>query len=203
VRSSATICFRAHDLHFVVACHGVGKHFWDVPVLSLVILGKVPTRRVTHLPRKTNNAQLYYVASIFYCLIQGFAKFSVLFLYLRIFPDSRFRLVLKITIGWMALKSTAYAFSIAFQCVPVQGIWDRDIPARCINMNMLTISGAGVSIVEDIFIMLLPISELKGLNLTLRKRIALCFIFAIGSLYLFRISPSWRVRTDLVQRVHN
>jgi len=163
-----------------------------------VILGKVPTRRVTHLPRKTNNTQLYYIASIFYCLIQGFAKFSVLFLYLRIFPDTRFRLVLKITISWMALKTVSFAFAIAFQCVPVQAIWDRDIPAKCINMNILTVSGAGISIVEDIFIMLLPISELKGLNLTLRKRIALCFIFAIGSLYLFRISPSWLMRTELV-----
>ena len=32
--------------------------------------------------------------------------------------------------------------------------------------------------------MLLPISELKGLNLTLQKRIALCSMFALGSLYV-------------------
>lgn len=61
-------------------------------------------------------------------------------------------------------------------------------------MNTLTITGAAFSILEDIFIMLLPISELKGLNLTLHKRIALCFMFAIGSLYLFRTSPSWMIK---------
>ncbi|PMD24451.1 hypothetical protein NA56DRAFT_740853, partial [Hyaloscypha hepaticicola] len=150
---------------FVGAYHGFGKHFWDVPVLSLVILGKAR----------------YYVASINYALIQNFAKFSILLLYLRIFLGDRFRLVLKITMGWMVCHTTSFVIAVVFQCVPLQAIWDHTITGRCLNMNTLTITGAAFSILEDIFIMLLPISELKGLNLTLHKRIALCFMFAIGS----------------------
>lgn len=53
---------------------------------------------------------------------------------------------------------------------------------KCLDINAATKAGQFASIIEDLIIMVLPISELKGLNLNLRKRIALCFMFAIGSL---------------------
>ena len=56
------------------------------------------------------------------------------------------------------------------------------VTGKCINLTAIVYSGAAFSIVEDLVIMLLPISELKGLNLDLRKRIALVFMFALGSL---------------------
>lgn len=52
----------------------------------------------------------------------------------------------------------------------------------CINSQAFVYSAAGFSIVEDIVIMLLPIWELRALKLDLRKRVALGFIFALGSL---------------------
>jgi hypothetical protein len=67
--------------------------------------------------------------------------------------------------------------------MPLSSLWDPFIAKKqCISLSLLIYIGAALSIFEDIVIMLLPIFELKGLNLGLRKRIALAFMFALGSL---------------------
>ncbi|KAE9374985.1 hypothetical protein N431DRAFT_335608, partial [Stipitochalara longipes BDJ] len=166
------------------AYHGFGVHFYNVPVPTLVTLG-----------------QLYYTATIFYALIQNLAKFSILLLYVRIFPTPRFRLILKITMGWMVCHTMAFTFGVAFQCFPVQALWDLSIHGQCLNVNALTIAGAIFSIVEDFVIMLLPISELKGLNLSSRKRAVLCFMFAVGSFAcvtsMIRLKVVWHYTNTL------
>jgi hypothetical protein len=110
------------------------------------------------------------------------AKFSILLLYLRIFPDKKFRLVTKIAIGWMVCQTIAFVIVVSFQCTPVDAVWDISVHGKCINSQAFVYTAAGFSILEDIVIMLLPIWELKDLRLDLRKRIALGFMFALGSL---------------------
>jgi hypothetical protein len=78
----------------------------------------------------------------------------------------------------------AFTIGVAMQCLPLDSLWDLTIHAKCNDIRVFTIWGAALSIFYDVVIMLLPIIELKGLNLTLRKRIALCFMFALGSLYV-------------------
>ncbi|KAE9365087.1 hypothetical protein N431DRAFT_353714, partial [Stipitochalara longipes BDJ] len=146
------------------AYHGFGVHVWNVRAQDQVIL-----------------QQLYYVAQIFYALIQNIAKFSILFLYLRIFPTPSFRLAVKLSMAVIVCHTIAFTIGVAMQCLPLDSLWDPTIQAKCIDIHVFAIWGAALSIFYDIVIMLLPISELKGLNLTLRKRIALCFMFALGS----------------------
>lgn len=150
-----------------------------------------PTGTKSQLQRpriKLLTFQLYYVAQIFYALIQNIAKFSILFLYLRIFPTPQFRLAVKLSMVVIVCHTIAFTIGIGMQCLPVDSLWDLTIHGKCIDLNVFAISGAALSIFYDIVIMLLPISELKGLNLTLNKRIALCFMFALGSLYASRQS---------------
>jgi Fungal rhodopsin domain len=139
-------------------------------------------------------SKLYYVAQIFYALIQNIAKFSILFLYLRIFPTPRFRQAVKLSMIVIVCHTIAFTLGVGMQCFPLDSLWDATIPAKCIDIHIFAIWGAALSIFYDIVIMLLPISELKGLNLTLRKRVALCFMFALGSLYVCLLTPS--ITTD-------
>jgi hypothetical protein len=82
-----------------------------------------------------------------------------------------------------AAHTISFLFAVAFQCVPVPSFWDPFIVKKhCINLSVLIYMGGALSIFEDIVIMLLPIYELKGLNLGLRKKVALAFMFALGSL---------------------
>jgi hypothetical protein len=84
--------------------------------------------------------------------------------------------------GWLILQIVALSLAVAFQCTPVASVWDISIPGQCINSQALVYSAAAFSILEDFVIMFLPVSELKNLKLDLRKRIALGFMFALGSL---------------------
>jgi hypothetical protein len=147
------------------AKRGFGKHFWSVPPENITIL-----------------RLLYYVSQILYVLVQNLAKFSILLLYLRIFANKRFRLIANVCVGFMICHILAFLFAVALQCVPVKSIWDPMVSGKCINSLALVYAGAGLSIFEDVVIMVLPVMELMHLNLDLRKRIALVFIFALGSL---------------------
>ena len=128
-------------------------------------------------------SQLYLTAQVFYAVIQNLAKLSILFLYLRIFPTPKFRLVLQGCIIIIACHTIAFTIGVAAQCLPVESFWNLSLKGKCIDIHGFALWGAGLSIFYDIVIILLPVSELIGLNLSMRKRIALCLMFALGSLY--------------------
>ncbi|KFY07172.1 hypothetical protein V492_07381 [Pseudogymnoascus sp. VKM F-4246] len=146
------------------AKHGFGEHFWDVPPENLEILEK-----------------LYYISQILYVVVQALAKFSILFLFLRVFPSQKFRLIVQICIGWMACHTIAFGLVVTLQCVPVQAVWDHTIKGTCSNSQAFVYAAAGFSIIEDFVIMVLPVWELKDLSLNSKKKMALIFLFALGS----------------------
>lgn len=82
----------------------------------------------------------------------------------------------------MVGHTLAFVMVVAFQCVPVMAIWDHSIHGTCTNSQAFVYSAAGFSIFEDFVIMLLPIWELKDLSLNSKKKLALIFLFALGSL---------------------
>jgi hypothetical protein len=106
----------------------------------------------------------------------------MLLLYLRIFTTDRFRQVTVGIIIFIVLHTFGFLMATCLQCVPVKGIWDMTVRAKCIDSNALVFAGAGFSIAEDMVIIFLPIPVLKNLQLGLRKRIGLIFMFALGSL---------------------
>lgn len=50
-------------------------------------------------------------------------------------------------------------------------------------------AGAGFSIFEDVVIILLPVREIKQLNLGPRRRLAIILMFTLGSLYASPLNP--------------
>lgn len=75
-----------------------------------------------------------------------------------------------------------YLGLLAFQCIPLSSIWDKNVTGKCLNLKATGYSGAAFSIVEDFAILLMPIPELLKLQLNRRKKIALSFMFSLGSL---------------------
>lgn len=70
----------------------------------------------------------------------------------------------------------------AFECLPVRSVWDKTIPSKCLNLPAVIYIGASSSIIFDFIIIGLPIPELKTLNLSLKKKITIGFMFSVGSL---------------------
>jgi hypothetical protein len=119
-----------------------------------------------------------------YAVAQPVTKVSILLFYLRIFDHGRISPAIKVSLGWMACHFVAFIFAVSLQCIPIQASWDLAISAKCINAQAVIYSAAGVNIFEDLVLIVLPIFVLKELNLSYRKRVALIFIFAMGSLYV-------------------
>ena len=82
----------------------------------------------------------------------------------------------------MTCHLIAFILEVVFQCVPVNSLWDLTVHGQCTNFTASIYAGAGFSIFEDLVIITLPIFVLKDLSLTTRKKVALCLVFALGSL---------------------
>ena len=114
-------------------------------------------------------------------IVQNGAKISILLLYLHIFPGGRFRFWNKAALIWQTCHFIAFFVAVTLQCVPVEMIWDYSVKGKCDNSTAIIFAGAGFSIGEDLFIMLMPIPCLARLNLSTKKRVALIAMFILGS----------------------
>jgi len=126
---------------------------------------------------------MYYASQIIYVIVLILSKMAVLFLYLRIFITPGFRLLVKWIITILVLHGLIFVFCVAFQCIPIDSIWTQE-GGKCLDTQALVYTGAAFNIFEDFMVMFLPVFELKGLNLSTKRRVALVFMFALGSLYV-------------------
>lgn len=144
---------------------GFGLHFWDVYVSKAARL-----------------LQMFFTVEIFYTWIKLIAKASIIFLYMRVFTARWFRFACYACLGYCFLSLTIFTFVIAFQCTPVEAVWNRFISGKCLDVNAIGYSGAVLSVVEDLVLIVLPIPELRKLQISGRKRIGVGLMFALASL---------------------
>ncbi|KAK1056676.1 hypothetical protein LTR74_014733 [Friedmanniomyces endolithicus] len=128
-------------------------------------------------------AQLKFLwASIWvYQLSISFTKFSILFQYLRIFPDRKFRWTCYGLIGVVFVYSCWTFFSAVFFCTPVKYFWRPDIPGgHCLDRFGVWFANAGINIVTDVATGVLPLPLFNSLELAKPQKIALMTVFALG-----------------------
>lgn len=112
------------------------------------------------------------------------AKLSVLCLYYRIFQVSyRFR------VGWMILLFATVAWFLAtfimaiFRCIPIEAAWNPLIlDAKCFNLQLAFLVCETINCVTDLAIVCLPAGMIRSLQLPLRLKIGLSFVFVLGGL---------------------
>ena len=115
-----------------------------------------------------------YVQELLYQPAITLPKYSALFFFVRVFgvaEDSRFfRSNIRAAMGVVTIwVFWALLFDI-FQCSPVRKAWLPTIPGHCINKAPNWFVGfAGVSVIIDLYIMLLPLPILWSMY-TGRKR---------------------------------
>lgn len=112
----------------------------------------------------------------------------------------RFRITVWITIAFVGASGIAFLVAALFQCVPISqsfsrqlhsfwlkanlvpaGIFNHYVPSKCLSLNALAFSNAGIGIASDIIILLLPFPEVVYLNMITRKKIILILMFLLGS----------------------
>ncbi|KAI0811424.1 50S ribosomal protein L36e [Xylaria sp. FL0064] len=153
-------------LELVMSSLGFGKDIWTLTPY-----------RITHIVKFT------WVTEVLYFTLLALTKVSLLFFYLRVFPSQRFQRVCYITMGVVVAAGIAFTLTSILYCTPISYIWTGwtgETKGHCLNLNAFAWSHAVTSIVQDLWIIALPIPSLLKLQLGTRRKVHLILMFSVG-----------------------
>ncbi|KAI1106323.1 hypothetical protein F4804DRAFT_53252 [Jackrogersella minutella] len=119
----------------------------------------------------------------FYPINQFCAKFSILFLYYRLFSVNRGFVRWTYIIGTIqAICSTVTLFINLFSCIPISYNWNFDEEGSCLDQGAILAATESVNSGIDLVMVALAIFMVQELRLRLSTKLKLSVIFALGSL---------------------
>ncbi|KAL7803685.1 GPCR, PTH11-type [Trichoderma aethiopicum] len=111
-------------------------------------------------------------------------KLSLLLFYIRIFPSPGVRRLLWGTFIFSVVFGLVFAFIAAFQCTPVKYYWEKwdgEHQGTCFDINAIAWSNAAISIAVDIWVLAIPLWQLRSLNLDWRRKVGVAVMFCLGA----------------------
>ncbi|KEZ46553.1 CFEM domain-containing protein [Scedosporium apiospermum] len=147
--------------------NGVGQDVWTLPFDMITRFG-----------------MYFYIMEVFYFAEVTLLKVSILFFYLRIFPEPRIRRVLWATQILNVLVGVAFVITSIFQCTPISHFWTSwtgETKGKCVNVNALAWANAIISIVLDILMLAIPLSQLPKIKLHWKRKVGIALMFFVGT----------------------
>ncbi|KAJ8132373.1 hypothetical protein O1611_g1251 [Lasiodiplodia mahajangana] len=131
-------------------------------------------------------AYILQIGGILYSVCLPLLKASILLEWTRLFVPRGTRNIfwwLCITLTGIQLSFlVASVFALCFTCVPFRSIYDFTVAGKCIKKSDLEITSASIHFASDIVILILPQKVIWTLQMTLRKKVGVSFIFSLGVL---------------------
>ncbi|KAK7458393.1 integral membrane protein [Colletotrichum acutatum] len=158
------IGFFVELFYFVKA--GLGKDIWTL-----------------HDYEITYFLKLLFVLEFFYIIGLGVVKASILFFFLKIFPDRGFRRILWFMQILNMLVVLSYVILCFAQCQPFSHFWngwDGAHEGHCVDLNRIGLSHVSLNITLDIIMLILPITQIYKLQLNRKKKIGVMAMFLVG-----------------------
>ncbi|EGD98237.1 integral membrane protein [Trichophyton tonsurans CBS 112818] len=122
-----------------------------------------------------------FVIEILYTLSICFTKYSILLFYWRIFNATSIRIPIYLITGLVTGWGIGVIGTTIFQCLPIQGFWDKTIPAVCgVDVNSFFIGNAVPNIVTDWALLLLPLPYIWRLHRNTVQKLAIYATFLLG-----------------------
>ncbi|KAI5861613.1 hypothetical protein GGS23DRAFT_611709 [Durotheca rogersii] len=141
-------------------------------------------RHIQAVSREQRQAFLMgdYIFSHFYDVAIASTKLSILALYYRIVSATRFRVVVMVTAAFVVVWLIAMEIVLGLGCRPIQAWWDAAAAATgtCVDKVAFTYSTNAINLITDLWIFVMPIPIILGLQASMDKKIGLCFLFSIG-----------------------
>ncbi|KAK1996325.1 CFEM domain-containing protein [Colletotrichum falcatum] len=173
-RDDWTILFAyAMMIAFLVATivgrrEGFGKDIWALNVGQIIACVKG-----------------FFAFEIMYFVTLAVIKASILFLYLRIFGaiTDVFRHILWGTQIFNVALCITFIIVNLNQCKPLSYFWygwDGKHPGYCINLSAMTLAHAALNIAIDVWMMVLPATQIYKLNLQKRQKAGIMSMFGVG-----------------------
>ena len=121
--------------------------------------------------------------------VLSFSKVSILLFYRRITPNRVFHIFIWVTMGCTVGLAVAGLIADLLQCTPIAYFWDRSSPGgSCFNQAAFYFAAAGCSVLGDVWILVLPMPVFWGLQISLKRRLVLMSLFAVGFLYALSLA---------------
>ena len=108
---------------------------------------------------------------------------SFLSLYLRLFGVRRsFRIAILVVGAFVVTWCIVILFLSIFQTNPIDGIWYSTKPQTHVNYSKYLLGLAIPNVITDFVILVMPITMVWQLQISVRRKIGLCGVFALGTL---------------------
>ncbi|TDZ38474.1 GPI-anchored protein 10 [Colletotrichum spinosum] len=127
--------------------------------------------------------KLLFVLQLFYILDLAVIKASIIYLYIRVFNIRSFRTVLWCTQGFNFLLGFSYVLLSLVQCQPLDHYWngwDGRHPGKCADLNTIGLTHVAFNIGLDVWMLILPASQVYKLKLPLKKKLGVMAMFGLG-----------------------
>ncbi|KAH7021377.1 uncharacterized protein B0I36DRAFT_275940 [Microdochium trichocladiopsis] len=164
----AASCIPCTILNSRLSTFGIGRDIWTLTPYQITQFGLT-----------------FWILTLLYFADMALLKLSILLFFLRIFPDHKFRRVIWFTIVGVGLFGLSFVLAALFQCWPFSYNWtrwnDRDNQGHCVNYSAIAWANAAVSIALDFWMLYLPMSQVRSLNLDLKRKIAIGAMFVVGT----------------------
>ncbi|KAL2265876.1 hypothetical protein VTJ83DRAFT_6976 [Remersonia thermophila] len=153
--------------HYGTTANGVGRDIWTLTPENI-------TSFLYHF---------WWMAVLYFALV-SLVKLCLLLFYLRIFPSQGVRRLLWGTVVFDVLFGVAYVFLAIFQCTPISHYWEMwhgEKEGKCLSRSAIAWSNAAISIILDFWMLAIPLSQLRSLNLHWKKKIGVALMFGVGT----------------------
>ncbi|KAL5607091.1 hypothetical protein FOBRF1_007588 [Fusarium oxysporum] len=146
---------------------GLGLDMWFISDSQIILIFK-----------------LFIVIEVLYLTALVLVKAAILCFFLRIFPDHKFRIVVKCTMVFNALIWVGFFIFVFFQTQPFSMFWNgwQQKKGHLIltGFTNFTLPLAGMNLLLDIWMLILPMTQLWGMGLKLRKKLGVISMFSVG-----------------------
>lgn len=146
--------------------NGLGQDIYRLPFESITAFGR-----------------WFYIQTMFYFSQVALLKVSITFFYLRIFGHTQIRGLIIGTLILNALVGAVFTVVAALQCRPVSYYWTRwhgETQGTCVDVNVVAWANGAISIVLDFWMITLPFSQLRSLQMHWKKKIGVASMFGVG-----------------------
>lgn len=122
----------------------------------------------------------FYPMPIIYPLCMMFGKLSLLVFYTRLSPVLAYRLAAYFGIFFVFGSFFALTIVTAFPCKPIALAWNPLIAGSCINRPAAYKATAILGLLSDIYLILLPIPTIIGLQMPWQQKAGLLAMFGFA-----------------------
>ncbi|KKA27663.1 hypothetical protein TD95_001251 [Thielaviopsis punctulata] len=152
---------------YALTKYGLARDIWTLPFNHITQFGRY-----------------FYIMEVLYFSQVFLLKLSILFFYLRIFPGNGVRKLLWGCVGFDLCYGVAFVAAAIFQCQPISYFWTKwsgETTGTCMSINHMAWANAALSIIMDIAMLAIPLSQLRELKLHWKKKLGVALMFCIGT----------------------